>query len=227
MATTHTRPSGRGDSRGPRRWVLAVLLAGLTGCAPATTAPPAPPVVAEPRSAPASDPAPVVPDVPVRPADLVALASAPVLTPTSVSVPALDVELPIDPVGVESDGQMEIPALAERAGWYRYGSAPGDPQGTAVIAAHVDSVASEGLGPFARLQDLVVGDPVTVTLADGSTLDYTVSDVTTVAKPEIAWDDVFVREGEHRLVLITCGGTFRSDVRSYSDNVIVTAVPVP
>ena len=44
-------------------------------------------------------------------------------------------------------------------------------------------------------------------------------------KTSVTWDDVFVRDGSHRLVLVTCGGTFQQQVRSYSDNVIVTAEP--
>ena len=121
---------------------------------------------------------------------------------------------------------MEIPPLAERAGWYRYGASPGEEAGTAVVAAHVDSVASAGLGPFARLMEVEEGDTVEVTLADGATVEYAVTDVTVLAKPQVTWPEVFVRDGEHRLVLVTCGGTFEREARSYTDNVIVTAVPV-
>ena len=227
MTANPTRPPGRVDPRGPQRRAAAALiglLALMVGCTPATTPDPAPLTpevtasVAPETSAPAR-----LPDIPVTRADLADLPAADPTSPTSLTLPTLDVTVPIDPVGVADDGQMEIPPLAERASWYRYGAVPGAPEGTAVIAAHVDSVASEGLGPFARLKDLAVGDRVTVTRSDGSTATYAVTDVTAVAKPEVAWQDVFVRDGAHRLVLVTCGGSFRSDVRSYTDNVIVTA----
>ena len=168
--------------------------------------------------------APAVPLHGTTPAEVAAASIT--VPPVSLSLPDLDITVPVDPVGVRPDGQMEIPPLAERAGWYRYGSSPGDADGTAVIAAHVDSVASAGLGPFADLPDAEVGDAVDVTLADGSVRRYAVTTVERVAKPEIAWSDVFVRDGGPRLVLVTCGGTFRRDVGSYTDNVIVTAQPV-
>jgi hypothetical protein len=38
---------------------------------------------------------------------------------------------------------------------------------------------------------------------------------------------LFDQEGPHRLVLITCAGEFDAAIRSYSDNVAVTAVPRP
>ncbi|GGC00091.1 class F sortase [Cellulomonas carbonis] len=187
---------------------------------------PAPTTVA-PEPAPTPTPARSLPDVPVRSADLSALEAQQVVEPTGLTIPAIDVRIPVEPVGVQADGQMEIPPLAEVGGWYRFGASPADTEGTAVVAAHVDSIASEGLGPFARLQDLAAGDVVEVALADGATRTYTVTSVERTPKPQVGWEDVFVRDGGHRLVLVTCGGTFRRDVRSYSDNVIVTAEPSP
>ena len=164
-----------------------------------------------------------LPDVPVAAATLPPAED--VVPPTGVAIDALGISLPVESVGVQADGQMEIPPAAEVAGWYRFGAAPGDAEGTAVIAAHVDSVASAGLGPFARLGDLAVGDTVRVTRADGGVVTYAVTDRSSVAKPQVAWGDVFTRDGAHRLVLVTCGGVWHEDRRSYSDNVIVTAEP--
>jgi hypothetical protein len=39
-------------------------------------------------------------------------------------------------------------------------------------------------------------------------------------------DRIFARDGAPQLVLITCGGTFDRTIRSYEDNVVVTAEPV-
>ncbi len=210
--------------------------------APAATAPERADRSAAGRARPeGSDPAPstqsrasgtgataasTLPAVPVRSAALGDVDAATAVPPVRLDIPALGIAVPIDPVGVQPDGQMEIPPLVERAGWYRFGPAPGEPAGTAVVAAHVDSVASAGLGPFARLRDAAVGDVVDVTLADGSVRTFTVSSVERRAKPEIVWSEVFVRDGAPRLVLVTCGGTFRRDVGHYSDNVVVTAEPV-
>lgn len=216
--------------------LAAMALVGLlTGCTPSapqgTTAAstaastgvpsPQPSSSATPRPAPAP-----VPDVPVGSADLGAVASPVVIPPTGLRIPAQDIELPVDAVGIQADGQMEIPPLAERGGWYRFGAAPGQDEGTAVIAAHVDSVASAGLGPFARLQDVVAGDVVEVTLQGGTRREYVVSGVQRVAKTDVPWEEIFVRAGAPRLVLVTCGGVFQPAVGRYADNVILTADPV-
>ncbi|QTE29298.1 class F sortase [Pengzhenrongella sicca] len=227
-------PGSPARRRGCRAAVAVLLAAALTGGLGACGAGPAPAPGSPPAATPATPtptPSPSPPDGPeptpvaVVRADLAAAAAPGTVAPVALTIAALGLEVPVDPVGVAPDGQMEIPPLAERAGWYRFGAAPGEPAGTAVIAAHVDSVASAGLGPFARLGDAAPGDAVDVVLADGSTLRYTVTAVERMAKPAVAWADVFRRDGSARLILVTCGGTFARDAGRYSDNVIVTSEP--
>lgn len=210
--------------------LATLVLLGACSAPAQDEAAPALPAPAVATSAPAPEPAPApssdVLPVPVRSAALGATQTVDRPAPVRVTVPSLDIDIPVDPVGVEDDGQMEIPPRADRAGWYRYGAAPGDATGTSVIAAHVDSVASAGLGPFARLLDLNPGSEVTVELGDGSTAVYVVDEVRRVPKTDVAWDQIFVREGSPQLALITCGGTWQPQVRHYSDNVIVLASPV-
>src|SRR5690606_20474261 len=120
------------------------------------------------------------------------------------------------------------------AGWYRFGAAPTDAEGSTVIAAHVDSLRT-GVGPFARLLDAEVGQEVTVTVqpsspGDGASgepqvLTYTVTEVVRHPKAEVPLEELFDRGGSPRLVLVTCGGRFQHEVGSYSDNVVVVAVP--
>lgn len=225
---TRSARSTRRGRRTPGAVVAAVALALglLAGC----TSGPADDAAAARRTAtPTTERVPqtepdAVPDVPVAAATLPP--ATPVVPPAGLAIDALGIALPVESVGVQPDGQMEIPPAAEVAGWYRFGAAPGDEEGTVVIAAHVDSVASAGLGPFARLGDLAVGDAVRVTRTDGSSVTYAVTGRSSVAKPQVSWGEVFTRDGGHRLVLVTCGGVWHEDRRSYSDNVIVTAEPV-
>lgn len=206
---------------------LTVALAGCQGALPEPGATPAQPemsTTAPPpeRPAPARVPSRAA-DVPVRPA--VPAPVPDVAAPARVDVASLDVTIPVERVGVAPDGQMVIPPDANVAGWYEFGPPPGSEAGTSVIAAHVDSIASGGLGPFARLAELDRGDQVTTTDTDGTTTTFDVVSVEMVAKSEITWHDVFTRDGDPRLVLITCGGSWDSASAHYSDNVLVTAVP--
>lgn len=230
-------PAGRasGTARARRRHVLPrhvaalAALAVLTACGSPTTASPAVTSAAPTPAATSTAPTPAaapVPDVPLQDAALgaqPAVAAAP--APTRVTVPDLGIDMPVDPVGVEDDGTMEIPQDADRAGWYRFGPAPADPEGATVVAAHVDSWTT-GVGPFSLLRDVAVGARVELTTADGTVHAYTVQEVVQVPKGDAPVERWFDRSGAPRIVLVTCGGAFDREVGHYSDNVAVTAVPV-
>lgn len=174
------------------------------------------PVISAP--APAPEPAPVV-----------VTAAAPM----TISVPAIGVEsAPIVPVGLEPDGEMEIPEDVEVLGWYEPsasfpdfpGVVPGAPTGTAVLSGHVDS-RTQGRGVFYDLRLLDVGDEIEVSHADGTVTRFVVTGRTSYDKDEIPLGEIFVWDGPSRLALITCGGEFDRTARSYTDNIVVLAVP--
>lgn len=243
MPPTDPDPRPRRSPRGVAGALLVVVVLGLAAAGvagafagserqpavevvtspatPSATAAPSPATPPSPTGPPATAPA-----VPLAPATPPPVAAPSPTAPVRVVIPGRDVDVPVDPVGVASDGQMEIPPLAERGGWYRFGADPGDPAGTTVVAAHVDSVASGGTGPFVHLVDVRPGDAVEVALADGSARTYVVAEVTRFPKDEARWPDVFTRDGPPRLALVTCGGEFDRDTRHYVDNVLVTATPV-
>ncbi|MDM7829991.1 class F sortase [Cellulomonas edaphi] len=156
-----------------------------------------------------------------------ATAPAPVAIPGSpparLTVASLDLRMPVVPVGVADDGTMDIPPRATDAGWYRFGPAPGAP-GNTVIAAHVDSWVT-GIGPFSRLRDVRTGASVVVESKDGATHRYRVVSVRKIPKDEAPVDQWFAREGDPRLVLVTCGGAWQPEIRHYADNVVVVAEP--
>lgn len=215
-------------SRASARVLAAVVVLGATiGPLTACTGPEpssGPAVAASPSPTATPRPTAVVPSVPVVDATLgAAVAATP--PPVRLVVPDVGIDMAVDPVGVRDDGEMEIPEDADRAGWYRFGPAPADPAGATVVAAHVDSVQT-GIGQFARLRDVAVGSTVTVTSADGSPYEYRVVSVEKVPKDGAPVDQWFDRSGAPRLVLVTCGGTFRRDIGHYTDNVVVTAEPL-
>ena len=145
--------------------------------------------------------------------------------PVRLTVPALGVDAAVDAVGVEPDGQMTVPAEVDRVGWYRFGPPPGD-AGSAVIAGHVDD-REQGLGAMAPLRDAAVGDEVLVTDAAGASTRWRVVSRELISKQVLPLDRLFARDGPPRLTLITCGGPFLPEFRSYRDNVVVVAEPVP
>lgn len=169
-------------------------------------------------SAPPPTPAVQVPVTPATPPPVEQRGAA----PTGVASADLGIDMPVVPVGVQADGSMEIPVDPAVAGWYRYGPAPADTEGTTVLAAHVDS-RIYGVGPLAQLRDAQPGQTLRVTDADGAVTAYTVESVTYIPRAELPVDELFDRDGPRSLVLITCGGQFDEQTRTYSDNVVLIA----
>lgn len=174
----------------------------------------------------ASDPSPFG-EIRSRDAGLVAgsrSASARADVPTRLVVPALGATLPVEPTGLDDAGFMDLPASPTRAGWYRFGPAPGSGEGAIVLAAHVDT-RREGPGPLARLQRLEKADTVEVVTTTGRHR-YQVVGVERLDKSRVDLDDLFSRSGPERIHVITCGGEFDPEARRYQDNVIAVAVRI-
>ncbi len=124
-----------------------------------------------------------------------------------------------------ASGELEIPKNINEAGWWDGGSRLGDPYGTIVVAAHVDSF-TQGLGRFAELLGVRPGDMLHLSSAHLSQ-GFRVVDARLVPKTSIsAASDVFSGKGPARLVLITCGGEYDPALGGYQSNQIVAAVPV-
>ena len=188
------------------RLLLAAALLALAGCAaPPGTAP------AAPAPAPATTAATGADDR--------------LAAPVRVRLAAIDVDASVVDVGVDDRGDMEVPGDVTTVGWYRFGPGPGAPAGSAVLSGHVDDRV-QGEGAFYRLTDSSPGDSVQVELADGTVAEYVVDRVERIAKELLPVEQLFARDGDPVLTLVTCGGEFDREARSYRENVVVTARPV-
>ena len=125
-----------------------------------------------------------------------------------------------------TDGELRVPAHVDELGWWDGSAWLGDPFGATVIAGHVDS-ATEGIGFFAQLLAIRVGDRVSVVGSRSERQTYRVTSVRTVAQNALAADaDALDQTGDHRLVLITCTGVYRPGRAATSRNLVVTAKQV-
>jgi sortase (surface protein transpeptidase) len=147
---------------------------------------------------------------------------APPAEPVGLSIPSIGVDSVVIPVGLEPNGEMEVPP-ADQAGWYFYGPRPGEADGTSVIAAHVDFGGQRGV--FFDLRELQVGAEVSVTDAQGVAHRFVVTERFQVDKDQLPIEQIFVADGPPGLTLITCGGSFDRSARSYQDNIVVRTAP--
>ena len=151
-------------------------------------------------------------------------------------VPALGIDAPVGVRLVGGDGQMPNPAGPSDVIWYDFsgwegiGGAIGG-GGNAVFSGHVDYAARvpyadvdyRGRGVFFSLSLLSPGDVIEVESA-GQTIRYAVSWRQTVDAAETDWGEMLSADvAVDTITLITCGGEFDFDSRSYVDRVVIRA----
>jgi LPXTG-site transpeptidase (sortase) family protein len=124
---------------------------------------------------------------------------------------------------IDRTGTLPIPNGVDEATWW--GAGLDAPTGATVLAGHVNWKGA--VGPFAELWKSAQGQQVTVLDAGGRTFEYKITDVVTVHKNDLPRRaaELFGQGGEHRLVLVTCGGRYIGGDTGYDENRIVVATP--
>ncbi|MFF1629768.1 class F sortase [Streptomyces sp. NPDC058272] len=138
-----------------------------------------------------------------------------------VRIPAIRVDAPVIPVGLDSDGWVGAPPPDDPnlAGWFTGAVSPGE-KGTAVIVGHVDNM--QGPAVFYGLGALKKGNRVEVRRKDGKIAVFDVYGIDVFAKSNFPGDRVYSSKGTAELRIITCGGGF-SKQHGYDGNVVVFA----
>lgn len=145
---------------------------------------------------------------------------AQVADPIRVRVPAIGVDAAMMPLELRDDGRIEVPTEFDQAGWWVDGPEPGE-TGPAVILGHVDS--RDGPAVFFDLSRLEAGDLIHVDRRDGTTVTYVVQRTEQHPKNAFPTEAVYGPTPDPVLRLVTCGGTFDRERRSYYDNIVVFA----
>jgi len=139
-----------------------------------------------------------------------------------LAIPRLGVDAQIQPVGMDRSGAMASPGSLETVGWFNRGPLPGQ-AGDAVIAGHLGLPSEPAV--FSNLRLLRPGDSVQVVWPDGRLAKFRVTASELVAANAHP-PGVFAKSGAPRLSLITCDGEWEQASHSYTDRLIVTAVPI-
>lgn len=140
--------------------------------------------------------------------------------PVRLFVSTIQVDAPVQPVGLTTQGELEVPVKADIPGWWSGGKIPGKP-GPTVIVGHVDSKV--GAGVFVKLRDIQPGDRIFVLQSDGTIFSYLAETISRHDKDDFPTKDVYGPTEESTLRLITCGGAFNRKTGHYVDNIIVFA----
>jgi sortase A len=135
-------------------------------------------------------------------------------TPVTLTIPSINLNDAIIPVGLTDAGAMAVPSgSTSNVGWYEGGVIPGD-VGSAVLDAHV-------FAAFSKLNEVKVGDSIYVTDAQGDTLRFIVNKVETYALADLTSQMLFVPTSDHDLNLITCAGQLTPDHSTYDHRLVI------
>ena len=140
--------------------------------------------------------------------------------PVRVQIPAIGVDSALMQLGLRADGSLQVPPAGFPAGWYSGAPTPGE-LGPAILAGHVDWSGQPGV--FSRLRELTPDAQVTVTRQDGSAAVFRVTQVNEYPKDKFPTSVVYGDLDHPGLRLITCGGSFDRQTRSYDDNIVAFA----
>ncbi len=165
---------------------------------------------------PAAQPAP-----PVTPARRVGPRNA--QPPTQVVLPS-GLQMSLAAVSSRPDGVLDVPDDIGQAGWWRGGAELGDPFGSSLVAAHVDSV-TQGLGPFAELLSVRPGARVVLRSASLEQV-FRVRSLQLIPRGTLGqhrW--IYGTRGERRLTLVTCAGPYDRARGGYQNLAVVVATP--
>jgi hypothetical protein len=144
--------------------------------------------------------------------------------PTTSRLPD-GVVVPLEPAGTRSDGSLAVPDDIRVAGWWRGSARLGDPFGSTLLAAHVDSF-TQGLGPYASLLSVRAGQRLTL---QSTHLTQTFSVVSLALVPRGTLSQhgrIFSPRGARRLTLVTCAGPYDPARGGYQNLAVILARPV-
>lgn len=135
--------------------------------------------------------------------------------PVRLSIPSLHIDAPIQGVGINTKGEMDVPSgTTGNVGWYKYGTVPGS-VGSAVLDAHV-------FAAFAALKNIEASADMYVTMASGAKLHFVVAGTRTYSIKNLPSSLLFASDNYYqRLNLVTCAGTLTKDHSTYDHRLVV------
>jgi|GEM_PF-2365935 len=150
--------------------------------------------------------------------------SAPVLAdPASLSLPSQGIQGEIVPVGLTNQGAIAAPEETDQIGWYSLGARLGQ-GGIVALVGHKDDVWFRP-AVFAQLDKVVPGDLITLTDELGRSWDYVVEQSEVYPTNDLPLDQLFQSDNQARLVIISCAGRWSWLRGSYSERIVISAVP--
>jgi LPXTG-site transpeptidase (sortase) family protein len=142
-------------------------------------------------------------------------------TPARLKIPVIGVDAVVIPVGLTSDGAMDVPKGPDEVAWFNLGDRPGE-IGTAVMTGHY-GWKNNLPAVFDNLHKLEVGDKIIAEDENGVSTTFIVREIRIYDKDASAPEVFGSEDGKEYLNLITCTGDWNKVDKSFSERLVVFA----
>lgn len=207
------------DQSTPGQFTVAIVASTFGADTPHAT-PSSPPSTRPSSATPTTAPTPATRATPATPARTASTGGRALF---GLRLPTLHVTANAHEV-VTTHGVLQVPDNPLDVGWWTGSPLPGSAQGATIIDGHIDS-ARTGPGALAHVAQLRPADPIEVVLPNGHILTYLVTARRVFVKSAGLPPSLFTAAGPPHLTVISCGGPFDSNSRSYEDNIVTLATP--
>lgn len=146
--------------------------------------------------------------------------------PRAIYINKINVAAKILPMGINDDNTLQAPTDALDTGWYTESAKPGQ-QGAILIDGHY-SVDSSTIAVFNSLNNLSIGDQITIERGDGEKFTYQVVFMEDVLLSDVDMNKMLVtyNNANQGLNLITCSGNLISDGSTLDHRLLVYTVAI-
>ncbi len=135
-------------------------------------------------------------------------------TISELTIPGLGVDAPVERLGVDKFGRLDVPQDSVTVGWHpAYSTMPGA-EGATFLAAHYEYGGTPGT--FYRLASLQPGETFSLVLDDGEVHEYVITSALDYELGDIDMGALLRgREGMESVTLMTCSGRFVDGTYDY------------
>ena len=139
--------------------------------------------------------------------------------PVRIEIPGINIDAPIESVGLTPDGAVDVPKGPTNAAWFDLSPYPGE-KGSSVITGH--SGWKNGIpAVFDNLYKLRKDDKLYITDDKGVVISFVVREIKKY-NPKANAPEVFIsNDNKAHLNLITCAGIWNKIWKSHSDRLVV------
>lgn len=142
-------------------------------------------------------------------------------SPIRLRILKINVEAAVLYAGLTPSGAMDVPASPNDVAWFNLGPRPGE-RGSAVISGHY-GWKNGTPAVFDNLHKLTAGDRIVTEDEAGSETTFVVRELRKLKEHEDASVVFASNDGEAHLNLVTCGGKWNKEMKSYSERLVVFA----